>query len=111
MASAATGAFRHGPNRRTRRSPRLALIGRCKYCAGLDAAPCHFAEFRAIVEAQQCMGVDVSAPFILAPGEQHPALAPTSRGPFIRIASGQTGGLMALMEVELPPLTAGPALH
>jgi mannose-6-phosphate isomerase-like protein (cupin superfamily) len=52
----------------------------------------------------------VSAPFILAPGEQHPGAPPLER-PFFRFASGQTGGLAALAEVQLPPLTAGPALH
>jgi quercetin dioxygenase-like cupin family protein len=57
------------------------------------------------------MGVDVSAPFVLEPGQRHRDLPPTSRGPFVRIASGQTDGLMALMEVQLPPLTPGPALH
>ena len=53
----------------------------------------------------------MSAPFVLAPGQRHPEVPPASRGPFIRIASGQTDGLVALMEVELPSLTAGPALH
>jgi quercetin dioxygenase-like cupin family protein len=53
----------------------------------------------------------VSFPFVLAPGQRHPDLARASHGPFIRIASGQTDGLMALMEVELPPLTSGPVLH
>lgn len=53
----------------------------------------------------------MSAPFVLSTGQRHPEVTPASRGPFIRIASGQTDGLMALMEVELPPLTAGPALH
>jgi mannose-6-phosphate isomerase-like protein (cupin superfamily) len=52
----------------------------------------------------------VSAPFILAPGEQHPGAPPLER-PFFRFASGQTDGLLALAEVELPPLTAGPNLH
>ena len=53
----------------------------------------------------------MSAPFVLEPGQRHPDLPPLERGPFIRIASGQTDGLMALMEVRLPPLTAGPNLH
>jgi mannose-6-phosphate isomerase-like protein (cupin superfamily) len=52
----------------------------------------------------------VSAPFILAPGEQHPGAPPLER-PFFRFASGQTDGLAALAEVGLPPLTAGPNLH
>jgi mannose-6-phosphate isomerase-like protein (cupin superfamily) len=52
----------------------------------------------------------VSAPFILAPGEKHPGAPPLER-PFFRFASGQTDGLLALAEVRLPPLTAGPALH
>jgi quercetin dioxygenase-like cupin family protein len=56
-------------------------------------------------------GEEVSAPFVLAPGQRHPDLPPTSRGPFIRIASAQTDGQIALMEVQLPPLTAGPNLH
>ena len=57
------------------------------------------------------MGEDVSAPFVLEPGRRHPDVPTASRGPLIRIASGQTDGLMALMEVQLPPLTAGPVLH
>jgi len=57
------------------------------------------------------MGEEVSSPFVLAPGQRHPDLPPTSRGPFIRLTSAQTDGLMALMEVQLPPLTAGPNLH
>jgi mannose-6-phosphate isomerase-like protein (cupin superfamily) len=52
----------------------------------------------------------VSVPFILGPGEQH-ADAPPLEQPFFRFASGQTGGLAALAEVRLPPLTAGPNLH
>jgi mannose-6-phosphate isomerase-like protein (cupin superfamily) len=52
----------------------------------------------------------MSAPFILAPGEQHPG-APLLERPFFRFASGQTDGLLALAEVRLPPLTAGPNLH
>jgi len=52
----------------------------------------------------------MSAPFILAPGEQHPGAPPLER-PFFRFASGQTDGLLALAEVRLPPLTAGPNLH
>jgi mannose-6-phosphate isomerase-like protein (cupin superfamily) len=52
----------------------------------------------------------VSVPFILAPGEKHPDAPPLDR-PFFRFASGQTGGLAALAEVQLPPLTAGPNLH
>jgi mannose-6-phosphate isomerase-like protein (cupin superfamily) len=52
----------------------------------------------------------MSAPFILAPGEQHPA-APQLERPFFRFASGQTDGLLALAEVQLPPLRAGPNLH
>jgi mannose-6-phosphate isomerase-like protein (cupin superfamily) len=52
----------------------------------------------------------VSVPFILAPGEKHPDAPPLER-PFFRFASGQTGGLAALAEVQLPPLTAGPNLH
>jgi mannose-6-phosphate isomerase-like protein (cupin superfamily) len=55
-------------------------------------------------------GGAVSAPFILAPGEQHPGAPPLER-PFFRFASGQTNGLLALAEVQLPPLTAGPNLH
>ncbi len=54
----------------------------------------------------------MSAPFILAPGEQHAGAPPRGpRRPFIRITSRHTDGLMALGEVELPPLTAGPNLH
>ena len=53
----------------------------------------------------------MSAPFVLGPGQRHPDLPPTAFGPFIRMASGQTDGHMALMEVRLPPLTAGPNLH
>jgi mannose-6-phosphate isomerase-like protein (cupin superfamily) len=54
----------------------------------------------------------MSAPFILAPGEQHPgAPPPAPRRPFIRVRSHDTGGLLALGEVRLPPLTAGPTLH
>ena len=56
-------------------------------------------------------GEEVSAPFVLAPGQRHPDLPPISWGPFIRVASAHTDGLMALMEVQLPPLTAGPNLH
>jgi mannose-6-phosphate isomerase-like protein (cupin superfamily) len=52
----------------------------------------------------------VSVPFILAPGEKH-ADAPPLERPFVRFASGQTGGLATLAEVQLPPLTAGPNLH
>jgi len=52
----------------------------------------------------------VSAPFILAPGERHAGAPPLER-PFFRFASGQTDGLLALAEVRLPPLTAGPNLH
>ena len=52
----------------------------------------------------------MSAPFILAPGEQHPG-APRLERPFIRIASRHTDGLIGLWEVQLPPLTAGPHLH
>jgi mannose-6-phosphate isomerase-like protein (cupin superfamily) len=52
----------------------------------------------------------MSAPFILAPGEQHAGAPPLDR-PFFRFASGQTDGLLALAEVQLPPLTAGPTLH
>jgi mannose-6-phosphate isomerase-like protein (cupin superfamily) len=52
----------------------------------------------------------MSAPFILAPGEQHAGAPPLVR-PFFRFASGQTDGLLALAEVQLPPLTAGPNLH
>ena len=48
--------------------------------------------------------------FILAPGEKHPDAPPLDR-PFFRFASGQTGGLATLAEVQLPPLTAGPDLH
>lgn len=55
-------------------------------------------------------GVAMSAPFILAPGEQHAGAPPLDR-PFFRFASGQTDGLLALAEVQLPPLTAGPTLH
>jgi quercetin dioxygenase-like cupin family protein len=54
----------------------------------------------------------MSAPFILAPGEQHPSAPPPApRRPFIRITSRDTDGLLALGEVRLPPLTAGPTLH
>jgi quercetin dioxygenase-like cupin family protein len=53
----------------------------------------------------------MSVPFVLGPGERHPDLPPTSPGPFIRIASSQTDGLIALMETRLPPRTAGPNLH
>ena len=53
----------------------------------------------------------MSAPFVLAPGQRHPDLPPASRGPFIRVASGQTDGLMSLMDVQLPPRTPGPMLH
>ncbi len=35
----------------------------------------------------------------------------TAGTPFFRFASGQTDGLLALAEVRLPPLTAGPNLH
>jgi hypothetical protein len=52
----------------------------------------------------------VSAPFILALGERHAGAPPLER-PWFRFASGQTGGLAALAEVRLPPLTAGPDLH
>lgn len=52
----------------------------------------------------------MSAPFILAPGERHAGAPPLER-PFFRFASGQTEGLLALAEVRLPPLTAGPNLH
>ena len=52
----------------------------------------------------------MSVPFILAPGKKHPDAPPLDR-PFFRFASGQTGGLAALAEVQLPPLTAGPNLH
>ena len=52
----------------------------------------------------------MSAPFMLAPGEQHAGAPPLER-PFFRFASGQTDGLLALAEVQLPPLTAGPNLH
>lgn len=52
----------------------------------------------------------MSVPFNLAPGEKH-ADAPPLERPFFRFASGQTGGLAALAEVQLPPLTAGPNLH
>jgi len=52
----------------------------------------------------------VSEPFILAPGEKHPG-APSLERPFIRLASGQTDGLLTLAEVRLPPLTTGPTLH
>jgi hypothetical protein len=51
-------------------------------------------------------GGAVSAPFILAPGEQHVGALPLER-PFFRFASGQTDGLAALAEVRLPPLKAG----
>jgi mannose-6-phosphate isomerase-like protein (cupin superfamily) len=53
----------------------------------------------------------VSVPFVLVPGQQHPDVPPTSRGPLVRIASAQTDGRLALMETQLPPLTAGPHLH
>jgi mannose-6-phosphate isomerase-like protein (cupin superfamily) len=52
----------------------------------------------------------VGAPFILAPGEKHPGAPPLER-PFFRFASGQTDGLLALAEAQLPSLTAGPNLH
>jgi quercetin dioxygenase-like cupin family protein len=53
----------------------------------------------------------LSAPFILAPNEQHPDVPRVKLGPFIRVASQQTDGLFGLGEVRLPPLTAGPRLH
>ncbi len=54
----------------------------------------------------------ISAPFILAPGEQHPSAPPPGpRRPFVRITSRDTDGLLALGEVTLPPRTAGPTLH
>lgn len=56
------------------------------------------------------VGGAVSAPFILASGEKHPDAPPLER-PFFRFGSGQTDGLLALAEVQLPPLTAGPNLH
>lgn len=52
----------------------------------------------------------MSAPFILAPGEQYPG-APRLERPFIRITSRHTDGLIGLWEAQLPPLTAGPHLH
>lgn len=52
----------------------------------------------------------MSVPFILGPGEQHADVA-RLRGPFMRITSRQTDGLLALAEAQLPPLTAGPHLH
>ena len=52
----------------------------------------------------------MSAAFVLAPGAKHPG-APSLERPFFRFASGQTDGLLALAEVRLPPLTAGPNLH
>ena len=52
----------------------------------------------------------MSAPFVLAPGAKH-AGAPALERPFFRFASGQTDGLLALAEIRLPPLTAGPNLH
>src|ERR1700746_2709224 len=55
-------------------------------------------------------GGAVSEPFILGPGERHAGAPPLER-PWFRFASGQTGGLAALAEVRLPPLTAGPDLH
>jgi mannose-6-phosphate isomerase-like protein (cupin superfamily) len=61
--------------------------------------------------AEPVTGAEVSAPFVLAPGQRHPDLPPIPRGPFVRLASAQTDGLIALMEVQLPPLTAGPNLH
>ena len=53
----------------------------------------------------------MSAPFVLEPGQRHPAVPPTDFGPFMRMTSAQTDGLMALREARLPPLTAGPNLH
>ncbi len=55
----------------------------------------------------------MSAPFILAPGEQVAGVAPPAprRRPLIRFTSRHTDGLIALGEVELLPLTAGPNLH
>jgi mannose-6-phosphate isomerase-like protein (cupin superfamily) len=40
-----------------------------------------------------------------------PAAADWLERPFFRFGSAQTGGLAALAEVQLPPLTAGPNLH
>jgi mannose-6-phosphate isomerase-like protein (cupin superfamily) len=57
------------------------------------------------------MEAAMSAPFVLEPGQRHPAVPPTDFGPFMRMTSAQTDGLMALMEARLPPLTAGPHLH
>jgi mannose-6-phosphate isomerase-like protein (cupin superfamily) len=65
---------------------------------------------RAWPAAELIAGGAVSVPFILAPGEKHPDAPPLDR-PFFRFASGQTGGLATLAEVQLPPLTAGPNLH
>jgi hypothetical protein len=52
----------------------------------------------------------MSDPFVLGPGERHRD-APRVRGPFIRVGSQQTDGLIAVGEVELPPRTSGPNLH
>jgi mannose-6-phosphate isomerase-like protein (cupin superfamily) len=52
----------------------------------------------------------LSAPFVLAAGEQHPD-APKLTDPFLRFASGQTDGLAALAEMHLQPLSPGPNLH
>jgi mannose-6-phosphate isomerase-like protein (cupin superfamily) len=56
------------------------------------------------------VGGAMSDPFVLGPGEQH-IDAPQVRGPFIRIGSQQTNGLIAVGEAELPPRTSGPNLH
>jgi mannose-6-phosphate isomerase-like protein (cupin superfamily) len=53
----------------------------------------------------------MSAAFVLGSGEQHPGAPAPSRGPFIRIASPATDGLLALAEARLPARTAGPNLH
>jgi quercetin dioxygenase-like cupin family protein len=53
----------------------------------------------------------MSAPFIIAPGGQHPSAPPAQHGPFVRVTSRSTDGLIALAEVQLPPRTTGPHLH
>lgn len=53
------------------------------------------------------LGGPLSAPFILAPGEQHAGAPPLGlHTPFIRIASRHTDGLIGLGEVQLPPFRA-----
>jgi mannose-6-phosphate isomerase-like protein (cupin superfamily) len=69
-------------------------------------------QYKILDPGQQRREGPLSSPFILAPGEQHPGAPPRGpHGPFIRVASGHTGGLMALGEVTLLPRTPGPHLH